>query len=210
MDGYERRKQKKMEQIYGVSFELFSKHGFQKVSVNEIAHKAKVSPATIYNYFGTKERLYADTLMNWMDKQLALYENILDSGLSFPVKTKEIMLLEAKNLNMLADEFPKVPSSELSGLMQMMENYSEQKVVRFFGKFVALGKQEGYIHKGQTEEMTMRYFTMFKNELGRHWEASNQERITRSIEQLMELFFYGLVGQVQQGDQGESPNESAF
>ncbi|MGF7088869.1 AcrR family transcriptional regulator [Kroppenstedtia sanguinis] len=204
MNGYERRKQKKMEQIYDASLELFFKYGFQKITVNEIAHQAKVSPATIYNYFGTKEQLYTDTLMNWMDKQLVQYESILDSRLSFPEKTQEIMLLEAKNLNILADEFPKVPSSELSGWMQMMESYSEQKVVHFVRKFVALGKQEGYINKDQTEEVTMRYFTMFKNELNRYWDESNQEHTTLSMDQLMELFFYGLSGQRQPQEQGES------
>ncbi|MCD9024727.1 TetR/AcrR family transcriptional regulator [Cohnella silvisoli] len=192
MNGFERRKQKKTEQIYSVSFQLFSQHGFQKVSVNEIAHKAKVSPATIYNYFGTKEQLYSDMLMNWMDKQLEQYGNILDSGLSFPEKTKEIMLSEAKNLKILSDEFQKDPSSEVSGLMQMMERYNEQKVLPFFMKFVATGKQEGYIHKDQTEELTMMYFTMFKNEMGRYLESSNQEHATRSIDQWVELFFYGL------------------
>ncbi|MBB6633205.1 TetR/AcrR family transcriptional regulator [Cohnella thailandensis] len=197
MDGFERRKQKKIEQIHNAAFELFFKYGLQKVSVNEIAHKAKVSPATIYNYFKTKEQLYADTLMNWMDKRLAECEDILDSGLSFPEKTKEIMLLEARNLKMLADEFQKAPSSELSGLMQMMEDYSEQKVEHFFRRFVELGKQEDYIRKDQTEELTMRYFTMFKNELGRQWEASNQERTTLSIDQMVELFFYGLAGRGQ-------------
>ncbi|MDQ0061664.1 TetR/AcrR family transcriptional regulator [Paenibacillus harenae] len=194
MDGYERRKQKKMEQIYGVSVELFFKYGFQKVSVNEIAHKAKVSPATIYNYFGTKEQLYSDTLMNWLDKHLAQYETILNSRLSFPDKTKEIMLLEAKNLKILADEFSKVPSSEHSELTQMMERYSEQKVAPFFGKYVALGKQEGYIGEDQTEETMMRYFTMFKNELGRYWGTSNQERAAGSMDQMLNLFFYGLAG----------------
>ncbi|EGK10845.1 transcriptional regulator [Desmospora sp. 8437] len=202
MNGYERRKQKKKEQIYDASLELFFKYGLQKVSVNEIAHKAKVSPATIYNYFGTKEQLYTDTLMNWMDKQLAQYESILDSGLSFPEKTKEIMLLEAKNLKILADEFPKVPSPELRGLMQMMESYSEQKVVHFVRKFVALGKQEGYINKDQTEEVTMRYFTMFKNELSRSWDPSNQEQTILGTDQLMELFFYGLAGRGQPQEQG--------
>lgn len=204
MNGYERRKQKKMEQIFGASIELFFKYGFQKVSVNEIADKAKVSPATIYNYFGTKEQLYTDSLINWMDKQLAQYENILDSELSFPEKTKEIMLLEAKNLKILGDEFPKVPSSELSGLMEMMDSYSEQKIVHFFKKFVALGKLEGYIRKDHTEEMMMRYFMMFQNELRRYWESSNQERTAWSMDQLMELFFYGVAGRVQPREQGES------
>ncbi|MFL1675059.1 TetR/AcrR family transcriptional regulator [Paenibacillus thiaminolyticus] len=197
MNGYERRKQKKIEQIYSIAFQFFSKYGFQKVSVNEIAQKAKVSPATIYNYFGTKEQLYADMLMNWLDKQLEQYERILDSELSFPEKTKEIMLLEAQNLKILSDEFPKVPPSEASGLAEVMESDSGQKVMRFFMKFVAMGKQEGYIHRDLTEEVTMLYFTMYKNALGRYWEAADQERLTRSIDQFIELFFYGLVGQAQ-------------
>ncbi|MFS0645170.1 TetR/AcrR family transcriptional regulator [Siminovitchia sp. 179-K 8D1 HS] len=197
MNGYERRKQKKMEQIFSASIELFFKYGFQKVSMNEIAHKANVSPATIYNYFGTKEQLYTDSLMNWLDKQLAQYEDILNSELSFLEITKKIMLLEAKNLKILADEFPKFPSSDLRGLIQMMDGYSEQKVVPFFKKFVALGKQEGYIRKDQSEEMMMRYFTMFQNELVRNWEGSNQKWTTENMDQLMELFFYGVAGRAQ-------------
>ncbi|NGM80792.1 TetR/AcrR family transcriptional regulator [Paenibacillus sp. 7124] len=206
MNGYERRKQKKIEQIYSVSFQLFSKHGFQKVSVNEIAQNAKVSPATIYNYFGTKEQLYVGMLMNWMDKQLEQYENILDSELSFPEKTKEIMLLEARNLKILSDEFPKFPSSELNRLVQTVESYNEQKVMQFFMKFVALGKQEGFIHKDQTDEMTILYFTMYKNELGRYWAASNEESVYRNMDQWMELFFYGLVSRNQEQEQGEINN----
>lgn len=197
MNGFERRKQNKIQQIFSSSFELFSKYGFQKVSVNEIAENAKVSPATIYNYFGTKEQLYADMLMNWLDKQLEQCEKILDSECPFPEKTKEIILLEAKNLKILSDKFQISPFSEVSGLMQMLESYNEQKIMPFFMKFVAIGKQEGYIHRDQTEDMIMLYFTMYKNELGRYWEASYQGRITRSIDQLMELFFYGLVGEKQ-------------
>ncbi|MFI8712421.1 TetR/AcrR family transcriptional regulator [Brevibacillus brevis] len=197
MNGFERRKQNKIDQIYSAAFQLFSKHGFQKVSVNEIAQNAKVSPATIYNYFGTKEQLYADMLMNWMDKQLEQYERILDSGSSFPEKTKDIMLLEAKNLHTLTDELQNAPFSELSGLLQRIESEYEQKIRHFFTKFVALGKQEGYIQGDLTEEMMMMYFTMYKNELGRHWEVSNRERVTLSMEQWVDMFFFGLVGQKQ-------------
>ncbi|WP_178076011.1 hypothetical protein [Paenibacillus oralis] len=50
----------------------------------------------------------------------------------------------------------------------MMERYSEQKVMDFFMKFVALGKQEGYIHKDRTDETALLYFAMYRNELGRY------------------------------------------
>lgn len=198
MNGFERRKNKKIEQIYNVSLQLFAKFGFQKVSVNEIAQHAKVSPATIYNYFGTKEQLYANMLINWMDKQLERYEAILASELSLPEKIREIMTLEAKNLNMLLDEFQKAPSTGMNGLMSRMESYSEQKVRGFFMKLVASGKQEGYIPEDQSLEMVMMYFTMYKNELRRHWEASDQEKPALDMDQLMELFFYGLAGQPQE------------
>ena len=56
-------------------------------------------------------------------------------------------------------------------------------------KFVALGKQEGYIHKDQTEEVTMLYFSMFMNELGRRWDSGNREHVNGEMETLLELFF---------------------
>ena len=68
----------KIEQVFEAAFQLFTRHGYQKVSVNEIAQQAGVSPATIYNYFGTKDQLYIDMIMNWMDKQLAKYDRILN------------------------------------------------------------------------------------------------------------------------------------
>ena len=195
MNGFERRKRNKMEQIYRASFELFSKYGFQKVSVNEIAEHAKVSPATIYNYFGTKEQLYADMFKDWLDKQLEQYEKILDSERTFPEKAKEIMLLEAKNLNVLSDQFQKASFLEAGGFMRMLEAYTELNIMQFFMKFVAVGKKEGYIRRDQTDETIMLYFNMYKNELGRHWETPHQESAARNMDQLMELFFYGLVGE---------------
>lgn len=195
MNGYDRRKQKKIEQIYDASMQLFAKHGFQKAGVNEIARMANVSPATIYNYFGTKERLYADMLANWMDKQSERYESVLESGLSFPEKVKEIMLLEAGNLNLLSAELRNVPSFEQAGLTPVMESFGERKLRPLFVSLVAMGKQEGYIRPELTEETAMLYFTMYNNELCRYWAAApDHDLIGRNIDQLMELFFYGLFG----------------
>ncbi|MFG1733236.1 TetR/AcrR family transcriptional regulator [Paenibacillus sp. 843] len=199
MNGYERRKHKKIEQVFDAAFQLFSRHGYQKVSVNEIAQKAGVSPATIYNYFGTKDQLYMEMIKDWTDKQLEVYERILDSARSFAEKTREIMQLEAKNLTFLSEEFRKFQTSEERGISQTIQQYSEEKVKGFFMRFVALGKQEGYIHKNQTEEVAMLYFSMFMNELGRRWDSGNQEYGNGSMETLLELFFYGLAGQKHEG-----------
>ena len=60
MDGFERRKERSKEEIRQAAEELFSQFGADKVSVNDIAHKAGVSQATIYNNFGSKDELLRD------------------------------------------------------------------------------------------------------------------------------------------------------
>ncbi|MBD8497304.1 TetR/AcrR family transcriptional regulator [Paenibacillus arenosi] len=196
MNGYERRKQKKMDQIYSASLSLFLKHGFQKVSVQEIAKKAKVCPATIYNYFGTKEKLYADMLIDWMDKRLELCEQILASEIAFQEKTKRIMLLEAKSVNVLFNDAAVMPlGAEMDEWGNQLQQYSEEKVIPFYMRFIALGKKEGFIKQDISEETSMFYFNMYKNVLERYVNAaSTQDHIEENIDQLINLFFFGLVG----------------
>lgn len=46
-----------MRHIQQVALELISSKGFDKVTVEEVAAAAEVSPSSIYRYFGTKEGL---------------------------------------------------------------------------------------------------------------------------------------------------------
>ncbi|WP_028595288.1 TetR/AcrR family transcriptional regulator [Paenibacillus assamensis] len=198
MNGYERRKQKKIDQIYRASLPLFMQYGFQKVSVHEIAELAKVSPATIYNYFGTKEKLYIDMLMDWMDTRLEQCERILASELSYPEKTKQIMLLEAESVKVLFDDAINPLGTEMDEWGSQLQKYNVDKVMPFYMKYIEMGKQEGFIKKEITEEMSMMYFTMYKNELERYQNsAANREQVEQNIDQLIELFFFGLIGRME-------------
>ncbi|SDZ65676.1 DNA-binding transcriptional regulator, AcrR family [Evansella caseinilytica] len=190
MNGYERRKQKKAEQIYAAAFDLISKFGYSKVSINEIAAMAKVSPATIFNYFGTKEQLYAETLDYWVDKQIEAYENILASTRSFPDKIKEILLLEADNVKTYFDHTTSPLDTETSSFLQ---SGSEEKIKQFFINIVELGKQEGYIRPNYSEDIIQAYFKMYINEFSRLLQQKKQAESTQQIEQLLHLFFYGLM-----------------
>jgi len=55
----EREKRMRRRQIQDSSKELFIRKGFSSTTVEEIAEKAELSPATIYLYFKNKEELYA-------------------------------------------------------------------------------------------------------------------------------------------------------
>ncbi|MDR1642691.1 MAG: TetR/AcrR family transcriptional regulator [Clostridiales bacterium] len=69
MDGHEKRRNSKKEAIIQAALDMFGQHGFDKVSLSEIADKAHVSRASIYNFFGAKEEL-----------RRAIVKGILDSS----------------------------------------------------------------------------------------------------------------------------------
>jgi len=53
----ERKKREVRERIYAAARRLFTKHGFQATTVDEIARIADVAPATFFNHFQSKQAL---------------------------------------------------------------------------------------------------------------------------------------------------------
>lgn len=64
------------EQLLGVGRQLFAEQGFESVSVEQIAARAKVSKPVVYEHFGGKEGLYAVIVDREMNQ---LLDSILDS-----------------------------------------------------------------------------------------------------------------------------------
>ncbi len=55
----ETKKLRNRERILDVAFDLFSRHGFRKTTINQIAQEAEMGTGTVYNYFPSKEHLLA-------------------------------------------------------------------------------------------------------------------------------------------------------
>jgi AcrR family transcriptional regulator len=51
----ERRRRATVKRIQEAALDLFDEHGFDSVTIEEIAAAADVSPSSVYRYFGTKE-----------------------------------------------------------------------------------------------------------------------------------------------------------
>ena len=56
----ERKKAATRQAISDIATRLFERHGFERVTLAEIAEAADVSVKTIFNYFGSKEELFFD------------------------------------------------------------------------------------------------------------------------------------------------------
>jgi AcrR family transcriptional regulator len=67
----DRKKQLTRARIAESALGLFAERGFEHVSVVEVAAAADVSPATVFNYFPTKEDLIYDSMGSYEESLLA-------------------------------------------------------------------------------------------------------------------------------------------
>ena len=93
----------KKEQLEITAKDLFWKHGFKKVSIDEICKKSNVSRKTFYTFYGNKNALIMDIYNKMVNEAYVIYEGIIESDLAFSEKLEKILnqkLESTKNLSM--------------------------------------------------------------------------------------------------------------
>ena len=67
IDRRARKKALTREAIRGVARRLFAEHGFDAVTIADVAREADVAVQTVFNHFSTKEDLFFDGRAPWVD-----------------------------------------------------------------------------------------------------------------------------------------------
>jgi AcrR family transcriptional regulator len=61
------RQRERRERLLDAAYALVLAQGYDRVQVKEVADAAGVSLGTLYNYFTSKERLFAEVLVRWTE-----------------------------------------------------------------------------------------------------------------------------------------------
>ena len=74
-----KEKEQRRKVILRAAQQLFYKKGFRSVTVESIAKQARLSKGTVYLYFNNKEELYAQVLLNEVEKFQERVSNIVET-----------------------------------------------------------------------------------------------------------------------------------
>ncbi len=108
MRGNERIRKRTLAKRQGIlkaAQELFSQKGITDVSVTEIAALAKVSRVTLFHYFGDKETLAREALVEWVGQLASEYEEILYGDLPYPEKLSALFKTRVEGRGDIGDRF---------------------------------------------------------------------------------------------------------
>lgn len=192
MNGYERRTTNKQAKIKKVACTLFQKHGIEKTSISEIAKEAQVAPASIYNYFKTKDGLVIEVAKDLIDESLQEKELLWNSDLPF----KELLKKAIKNQNLFLNptnlELLEKFIQESDEVNQLVNEVFEERYPVLLEVFIEKGRNEGFIQRKISTKAMMVYLRMYQNILKNTdlVKAENQELLT----ELYDLLLYGLIG----------------
>ncbi len=194
MNGHDRRRQRIKERIKASALELFTSDGADKVSMDAIAARAKVSKVTIYKYFRSKENLQHEIVNQYIDEILTTTQNLLDSDLDFIEKLKITLVAQLNSLKFagsraLLDLLEKDERSEGSGQGKL-----KKRIREIMYQFYEEGKQEGYIDESLSFERLYLFSEIFQAGFKTKWMDYKADPVdSETLEQLVHLCFYGII-----------------
>lgn len=175
MDGFERRRQQKKESILNAALELFKQHGYNKVSIAEIAAKASVSQVSIYNFFQNKENLKRELLKKLLDDHFQNTLEILES--EKPVDVKLVSFF-TNRVNFFKDNsFNFMLESIKEGLLNKNEYIDQEKLEKIDRLVLELfeeGKKQGILKYSVSLQAMAAIFEIFQ-----YYFINNQEALVR-------------------------------
>jgi AcrR family transcriptional regulator len=122
-------KSTKQDLIHAAARELFWKHGFKRVSVEEICEKAGVSKMTFYRFFPNKIELAKAVFDKVSRDGVEEFRAVMHSDIASEEKMKQILLLKHEGSNQVSNEFLMdfYTSKELG-----LKEYVEQKTAELW------------------------------------------------------------------------------
>ena len=205
MNGFEKRKEQKKESIIRAALDLFMQYGFKKVSINDVAVKANVSPVTIYNHYENKDNLVYEVIRYQLGLMMSDYKKIVYGEGTFQEKVTEIVFNKVEVASQFRGELASMTLRDNIVHRQSIYDEFEQEAIKMTLDLFEEGKREGFLGKDISEQTLIIYLDILKTGITNSTRLyTDEESYPRIVRELNELILYGLVDT---GDRPELNNQ---
>lgn len=191
MNGFTRRTEEKMKTIEEATISLLDL-GFDNIKIVDIAAKAKVSQVSIYNYYGSKEKVIEAAFQRLMNNQIQWLEKLIEMDIPFKEKLEQLLTFKRQAISQL--NIYKY-SSQDNQFIEFLSNLYKKSSPLFI-RFIQIGKKSGDIRENVSDTTLMFYFDMIVQSLTHlsptQLPAENEKFVELEI---LDLFLYGILNQ---------------
>lgn len=189
MNGFERRRNEKKEQILRAARYLIYKKGLEKTSIREIAEVANVSKVSIFNFFGSKEELARTVFERFMDWMAKEHQEILNDNISFAESVEKVLKLQMQLHEMTSPPFYESLLTFFQGEGSMYMEYYSKKGMDKVKRLLDKGRREGVIDPAYDDKLLFLYFHIFSEGMR---SPKIRDKVDQNTGALIQLFLRGL------------------
>jgi AcrR family transcriptional regulator len=193
----ERNKQRVTQRIISAAVELFKAQGYQHTTMDDIAAKAEISRATLFNYFPSKESL----LLPW--GQESLEKKFMPEFMAYletQPSTLDMLQYLLRNMSETILTFPDVMQAFLRETLKAHQDDDQRKAGNalqdLFVQVLRRGQERGEIRGDLPADNIARYLGALQMSLFFHLvESPSPDDCALEIERLLAFIKTGLLPQ---------------
>ena len=190
-------KEEKVQSILDTAKKMFGRYGLQKTTLDEIASMARVAKATIYNYFGSKDRVYLEVLRRETNEIVEKISSSVDQQvlpgdkLVAFARAKFRYMRQAVNiLNLDREGVEKLlPGAE------SIRNELFQREVNIIRSILKEGVEKGIFHINDVPLAAMAIGHALRGFELNWLVQESEEKIEYYLDELMNIVFHGLMSE---------------
>jgi len=175
--------------------DIFSRFGFRKTTMSDIARKTGMGKSSLYYYFKSKEEVFEQVVIYEADILIGELTKALERSNGAKEKLKNYVTVRMQVLHKLSNYYNAVFSDDLSHfdfIEKVRERYNKEEILTI-QRILNKGIEQGQFSIENTELTAIAIFTAMKGlEIPLFWHKVSDEPEMRS-ENMLNILFYGIV-----------------
>ena len=177
----------KKEEVINAARDLFTKYGYKKVSMDEIAKEANVTKKTIYSYFSDKEAMFKYFASEELQSMKEEIENDVNSSISFIDKVSKILyesLLFRKNSDLIKTIINEISKSNTAECISFLKFYDDE-IVSYIEEKIKQEIQNKTIKKCDAHLTAFIIYKVYSSILFEYDREIDEEKVTKEVTNIL-------------------------
>ena len=188
-------KEEKFESILDSAKKLFGHYSFKKTSIDEIARKARVAKATIYNYFGSKDYVYMEVLRRETDEIVEKIINSINKESLPPDKLRAFIMAKFRYMSETIDvlNLDRARIDEILPSAQNIRNSFFEREVDIVNGILNEGVENGFFHLNDVFVAAKAICHSLRRFEIDWLVQETEDNIEKYLDELINILFYGIL-----------------
>lgn len=190
---YTRKRQKTADHIVDTAFRLFAEHGFNAVTMEQIAAEADVAKGTLYNHFPVKEALIRHRMHADLAEQMPALLATISAEASCAARLRALLHAAADYSAASREFLPQYIHYRLSQPLAELGGNNRSGLDRVFEHLLTEGQASGEITPGFPAALLADYLQFMHLSTLLRWLDNPELPLADAFDTMLELFLNGCL-----------------